>query len=115
MSFPTWNKAGRGCKGGTGTYAPRKTGTAELRKAVKHIKGAWIRNNGNGTAWAGYDSTKTFEMSRREGTEAVRKALEGAGYGTAMNGAPGTEGELIIDVTLPSTCSSRTRGRRSTL
>lgn len=99
--FPTWNRSGRGCKGGTGTYAPRKAGTAEMRKAVKHIKGAWIRNSGDGRAWAGYDSTKTYEMSRKEGTEAVRKALEAAGYRTEMNGKPGTEGVDIIDVILP--------------
>lgn len=74
----------------------QKPGTKELRDAVKHIDGAWVRNFGNGRAWAGIQNGDRRERGMNE----VREALEAAGYKTECIGKPGTEGAYIVDVIL---------------
>lgn len=78
----------------------RKAGTKHLRDAVKHIPGAWVRNFGDGRAWAGCASEFSRCSVGGERMMAVKAALEAAGYKCALNGKPGTEGAHIIDVIL---------------
>lgn len=74
--------------------------TKQLRQAVKHIPGAWVRVYGDGTAWAGCMGEFVKYSVGGERMMSVKTALEAAGYRCELNGTPGTSGEHIIDVIL---------------
>jgi len=74
--------------------------TKELRAAVKHIPGAWVRVYKDGKALAGCKGEFVNWSVGGEPMMAVKSALEAAGYTCELNGKPGTSGEHIIDVKL---------------
>jgi hypothetical protein len=74
--------------------------TKELRAAVQHIPGAWVRVYRDGSAWAGCRGEFVNWSVGGDKMRAVKRAIEDAGFRCGLNGAPGTSGEFIIDVSL---------------
>jgi hypothetical protein len=66
--------------------------TRELRAALKHLPGAWVRVYADGTRWAGHRRNSRAAMAQ------VVQALQAAGWRTACTGQPGTSGEFIVDI-----------------
>jgi len=72
-----------------------------IRKIIRHIENAWVREYSNGTIAAGAGHGLGPGYTSESGMREVRQALEAAGYRCEANGKPGTEGQFILDVFAP--------------
>lgn len=84
--------AGIEVKGDDGGSCSVKPEIRQLRAAVKHIPGAWVRIWPDGTCWAGH------KRNSRAAMDQVVQALQAAGWRTQCQGEPGTAGQFIIDI-----------------
>ncbi len=75
----------------------RKT-TRELKRVLRdYPHKTWCRTWNDGEIWVGIDSGLA-----KHRTPELAEFLNERGYRAEMNGKPGTSGEFIIDVTIPS-------------
>lgn len=80
----------------------------QIREIIKEFDGAWVRVWRDGKIWCGLHNSTGW------GLGALKDRLEDRGYRVEQNGKPGTEGEFILDVFMPTSTAALAKARGET-